>query len=343
VGEHFKYPLTREEEKAAVLQTLQQLNIPCDDINNPIYKRDHAAELIDHWYEASYSWIGAPELQRIMQEHGIRLGLEAPFMLNAVLAFSATHLKILYPVEQRFQIAASLHFGHALKGYSFQLSEAGVKNADHLFGTCMVMNMLSFFNTSQVAVVKGPKSSALDLGWVRIMRGMSVLSRHENLAVHRENSIWGPVFRRCQTLDSSSIDALNNPAASIVDPDCIQNLNKLFDYDEWGIMREAPYSLPLQQLSLLARTHANHNKTGGFALLIGKLPQSFVQLLDNLDHRALLILSYWCALSMDIDQWWIIQPAREQCQKICEYLRNDLKIRHLLDFPIQKCNLELEW
>jgi hypothetical protein len=343
-----EHKMSREEQKAAVLVVLQKFDIPCEKLTNPVYRRLDALELIDHWYKVSEPWIGAPLLQQAMQEHGIRLGLEAPFMLNAVLAFSATHLKMLYPQEQKYQDAATLHYAHALSGYSSQLDKASSKTADHLFGTCFLMNMLSFLNASLQFTGKKPGADAGNLSWVKVMGGMDVLSNIANLEDCKKRTVWASAFREFSDYESwqqQVFDSLHSKQTSFIPPDCMHHLNVFFTSNRMGeTLHNSPYEYPLQGLNLLASGEGYPGLIPSFIMFVGKLPQSFVQLVEELDEQALLILCYWCALFADINQWWITEPAVKQCRSICMYLNHalDPDMRNLLAFPARRCNVSLD-
>jgi hypothetical protein len=341
--EPIPFPLTRDEENSAVLHILKLFDVPCHRLTDPIYKREHAITLLDHWYQTSESWIGPPILQKLMQQHGVRMGLEAPFMLNAILAFSASHMALVYPKDYKFQVAASLHYGHALGSYSSQLSQLVEHHADYCFGSCFLLTMLIFFNTTQALIGKTPKKEAQDLGWVKIMSGINVLSRDANFQIYKDESIWKPIFDEHNARESQISTPLNFQLPLGM-PEWVIPLMNLFESDDMMMINQAnPYQTPVQNLIYLATLEQESLNIGNFLLFIEKLSDPFIQLLQEYNDGALIILCYWCALFSGIDQWWIHESAKQHCRFICERLSHtsDHRIQSLLIFPAQKCNYEL--
>lgn len=69
------------------------------------------------------------------------------------------------------------------------------------------------------------------------------------------------------------------------------------------------------------------------------LSLQFIGLLNALDVRALLLLSYWLALLCTKDCWWSRLRARNDCWAICKHLEehgNELLWKYM-DFPAAAC------
>ncbi|KAF2671243.1 hypothetical protein BT63DRAFT_210969 [Microthyrium microscopicum] len=330
----------REEEKAAVLTLLQQSATAYHTDSG--YQLHHTFELIDHWHEVSVPCIGSPPVQQMMQEKGIKLGLEAPFLLHAILTFSATHLAYLYPFESQYSLAASIHYGEFLRGYGCELNRASQENADQLFGTCFLVDMLTFFNASQHLNMND--TLIPDISWVKTVKGPDMLGYLTTIETSRERDVWGFAFRACDHWRQ-----LNGSSTHDV-PRWMYELNGYFESSErdnliLDELQEHPFEGPLRELTLLSRWNGHQQSIGGFVAMIEKLPLSFVQLLEALDRHALLILCYWCAHFSRINQWWIKQPAKKQCRVICAYLEqqsSDRGFKAMLLYPAQLCGLSLE-
>jgi hypothetical protein len=69
------------------------------------------------------------------------------------------------------------------------------------------------------------------------------------------------------------------------------------------------------------------------------LSSQFVRLLNTLDIRALLLLSYWLALLCAKDCWWSRLRARNDCWAICQHLEEDGNelLWKYVDFPAAAC------
>lgn len=76
---------------------------------------------------------------------------------------------------------------------------------------------------------------------------------------------------------------------------------------------------------------------------IGNIATSFIDLLRKRDARALLILSYWYALTYQLNLWPVMTRAKTECTAICIFLETspDPRIREMLEFPAKMCGYTL--
>jgi hypothetical protein len=296
-------------------------------------------ELLDHFVETKVPWIGSPECQRIMQEHAFRLALEAPYLLHAILAFSATHLSFLHPDEKKYGIAAATHYECSLALYSSQLRTGlnGV-SADAIFACCHLHSMLAFRNVYLASTeLLLDSADGYAHGWLRAIQGTKVLREHSALKPDADQSIWAPVciegrayedFTFNGELDDTDSTAFMRSKA----------LHQLCDVSMDSRNSVNPYQEPLIQLCRLLRCKIGHGTIGMLMVFIGKLPYSFVKLLDEMDPRAMLIIAHWCALMEKVNQWWISQSAEVECARLCGFLEglSDSRILDLLPFHQDK-------
>jgi hypothetical protein len=295
-------------------------------------------ELLDHFIETKTPWIGSPECQRILQNYGPQLSLEAPYLLHAILAFSASHLSYLQPNEKRHSIAAALHYERSLNLYSSQLGKSLDKsNADAIYACCHLHSMLALRNVSlsslehQLADVDGYAN-----GWLRAMQGTRVLREHITLQPEGDQGIWVPVRIEARTYDRCTCNHSKLETTNLTAHNTSIALHQLCGVDMACTAIENPYQQPLSRLCQLMRCDIGHGAIGMFMVFIGKLPSSFLQLLDKNDLRAMLIMVHWCALIGQIDQWWIVQSAKVECARFCRKIDKipDPSIRGLLPFPL---------
>ena len=172
------------------------------------------------------------------------------------------------------------------------------------------------------------------LTWLRTMQGTAVL--RSSLQTEFNESVWYPMTIEsrsweeavCNHLDSDDSWATRTSRA----------LHQLF-VDSNTESGESPYEKPLAGLCQLLRCEIGQNEIGLFMSFIGRLPPSFVELLERNDPKAMLILCYWCALFSQIDQWWIVASATSECLRLCKLLRAvpDQRIQELLQFSASKC------
>lgn len=74
-------------------------------------------QLLDHFLNDDTPWIGSTACQRVLQKHGVRLGLEAPHLLHAIVAFSASHIDSLQ-LNLKFRITAVYHYDRLLASFA---------------------------------------------------------------------------------------------------------------------------------------------------------------------------------------------------------------------------------
>lgn len=331
---------SRASVTAQILDSLQDAGVPCSHFKNPVYKQGDGIELIDHFLDTTIPWLGSPELQRIIQKEGLLLALKAPYLLHAILAISASHLSSIHPEHKKYEVAATIHYQHALPYYSSQLgSEIDAENADSIIGCGYIQTMLAFENISTSSSSYGGGG---DVAWLRAMQGIRLLLSTEKIRPHLKRSIWLPVFLKSGGWKENTCQHLgdvDDPWAATTSKALHSLCNVPFDSPD----RYSSYGLPLSILCELMRSDVSHDTIGKFMVFIGKLPPDFVQLFQEDDPRAMLIMAFWCALICGVDQWWIVHSATVECRRLCASLDNvaDLQIRDLLIFPASRCGYKV--
>ncbi|KAL5324802.1 hypothetical protein ACEPPN_005920 [Leptodophora sp. 'Broadleaf-Isolate-01'] len=271
-----------------------------------------------------------------MQQHCLQLSVGAPYLLHAVLAFSASHLNFLLPHERRYGVTATFHYDLSLASYSSEITtRLDATNGDSLLGACHLHTMLAFRNLQSADDTEEEKPFT----WLRTMQGTAIL--RSNLCPYLEASVWHSVAVESRSWEEAFCNHLDsdNSWASLTS----WALHRLCGVDPDPMLRENPYEKPLSRLCLLMRCEIGQDKIGMFMSFIGRLPPLFVQLLDRNDSKAMLILCYWSALLSQIDQWWIVSSAVGECLRLCKFLDEipDQRIRDLLGFPASKCGYVL--
>lgn len=99
----------------------------------------------------------------------------------------------------------------------------------------------------------------------------------------------------------------------------------------------------LQLLGPLMMQERSSRSMVKYIRFINNLTKPFFALLQQNDHRALLILGYWFGLMCHVDFWWVIKRAKRDCTAICMYLdtHGSEAVRALLEFPASACQYEL--
>lgn len=303
--------------------------VPCSELKSLADNPCNSIELLSHFFDEAGPWIGSPACQRTMQQHCLQLSVEAPYLLHALLAFSANHLSFLHPAERRYRVTAIFHYDISLASYSARIRTR--LEADSLLGACYLHTMLAFRNLQSADNAESGNA----LTWLRTMQGTAILRSH--LRPNLNESVWQPVAIESRSLEDAACNHLDSDDSWASSTSLA--FHQLCEADVEPMLEENPYEKPLSRLCLLMRCQIGQDKIGMFMSFIGRLPSSFVQLLDQNDTRAMLILCYWCALLGQIDQWWIVGSAAGECLRLCKLLNAipDQRIRDLLKFPANKC------
>lgn len=304
-----------ELAKARIMMHLELVNVPCSRDFNQTYTRSDVPELLDHYINTTIPWAGSPQCQRVSQTWGLTLAVTNPFLMHGIIAFAASHLKLTRPWDEKYSIAAGLHYGLSLKGFAASLGDSvGRENADALFACCYLHAMLAFHNKTPPS---SPDAKDDDFAWLRLMKGIPILQRTNVLRPHLNRSLWLPVF-----IESGAFSAETGPLPEPPQP-------QIAAFQEIEILRAQcdvrpgaendennPYSTPLVHLDRLSRMNIDSTKIGTLMVFVGRMPEAFVVLLEKLDVRAMKILMHWCDFASKVEQWWCQRPAREERDRL---------------------------
>ncbi|KEF55336.1 uncharacterized protein A1O9_08086 [Exophiala aquamarina CBS 119918] len=225
----------------------------------------------------------------------------------------------------------------ACSGLRQYLDTAATPQADNIdaaITTSMFLGSLSFADATedyQVALDNRP----VPFFWLSNQRGLgSLLSIFQSQSVSMQ-SMWLSMF------DEVAEDVLrlndNRPGIDGIPAELAQ----MFGVKKTSTCDQHHYLGVLRRLCRLLRVDPGNN----MALLqymqfVEGLSSRFVSLLNTLDIRALLLLSYWLALLCAKKCWWSQQRARNDCWAICKYLENhgDEGLWNYMDFPAAACD-----
>nr|OQO26975.1 hypothetical protein B0A51_04992 [Rachicladosporium sp. CCFEE 5018] len=310
-------PMPRELAKARILMHLELADQPNNlKASDDAYTRADVPELFDHFIDTPEAWAGSSECQRVLQIWSPSLSVMHTFLLHGMLAFSASHLQSLRPWKKKYGLAAALHCGLSLQGFSATLSQrVDHDNADALFACCYLHTMLALYNKSrydQASMIDN------DFAWLREMKGIPILQRTNVLRPHLNHSIWLPVFVETKAY-SAKIGHLPTPtnehSAAFPEIEILRaqcQVNRLDPDND-----ENPYAIPLAHLDRLSRLSSiGNSQIGMLMVFIGRMPECFVALLETLDPLAMRILALWCDYAGQVEQWWCMGPARQEAARL---------------------------
>ncbi|KAF2117909.1 hypothetical protein BDV96DRAFT_644246 [Lophiotrema nucula] len=306
-------------------------------------------QLIDHFLDEETLWMGSPENQYALQHHGVKLGLEAPYLLHAILAFSSSHM-YYQNWESRFKTAATYHYDRLLALYVSQLTKIDAVNIDHLLGTCNLHVMLSFFNVSvdHPEPFEDPEDHECDWNGFRALQGGSVLQSVPTLRDHLGKSVWLPALQASGQWDDGykpidePIDIPADQTAYFVR--CIEAVMDICDIPTSVHYSESPYFEPLRYLCDIVRGKLDNTAIGRLFAWVSKLSPTFVDMLEHMDPKCMVTMSYWFALLIRFGQWWTFATARHACRRIVVFIYKSAghSLRALLQFPAETCGVDLD-
>lgn len=298
-------------------------------------------ELLNHFFQTTDPlWMGSAECQRILQQYTPQLALESSFLLHAMLAFSAYHIAASCSEQQRYKMAAACHYSAALQSYRRAINDESVK-ADALFACCMLLTLLSFKNLSSDQsnddVSISQKSFALDTVGIRFIGGPRILADAISQQSMIDQGIWKSLFRHCA---ERVVDCDDTVASSLSTSQAMAGLEAVCLNGEIN----GPYETALASLRQLMQCYiSERHKMVEFTFCFAiQLDPRFLRLIEEAVPKALLVICYWYALVMQVDQWWASRTAQVEGIKLLRYLRDnvtrDSALKALLDFPARLLN-----
>lgn len=118
---------------------------------------------------------------------------------------------------------------------------------------------------------------------------------------------------------------------------------KVCGLNESSTSESSPYHAPLRLLTPLLTLERCAENTFKFIHWFASIDDKFASLLQQKDHPALLLFSYWLGMMCDLNQWWYYERARRECTAISMLLKNNgsENVVKLLDYPAKACGYAL--
>lgn len=251
--------------------------------------------------------------------------------MHAALALSAAHVQVHKTCTGR-SLDEMMHLTEAISLFRNTIDQDWDQNADAVLGTAYFLNGVSFVDHR---LVDDP-SITLDLpsfGWIRMQIGITQLLCR---ASERSKShIWIPFFRK-NTPDAHLIYDERSGTNGI--PDAFVNL---FEVTEQSTCDGHPYLRPLRRLCQIMKLERSTKNASMFINFCQGVSTNFVDLLESLDARALLLFSYWLGYMCSVELWWCKNRVRNECRSICSFLtRWHPELTDVLMFPAACCGFK---
>ncbi|KPI43509.1 uncharacterized protein AB675_6740 [Cyphellophora attinorum] len=279
-----------------------------------------------------------------MSEWGFDLARQAPYLLHTLSAFAALHLQhFSHNKDPELDDLYDHHFHSGIEMYSQALSsEIEPENVDAMFAACMLFAFLAY-----TAPSRGPPRdtdaiapASTDLVW--LMSQCGFLTLKTTTQCHLSTSIWHDLFAESDSQGSQlkvPMDLTSTPSAWL----------NLCGIDATSTDANNPYYRALHMLLLIQ--HIDASKPANFSPFIsfpGRMRSEFMELVQQRDKVALLLLAHWLAKMCEMGQWWCDAKVRSECWAICDYLGDhasykggcegqQLLIEGLLRAPMRAC------
>lgn len=231
----------------------------------------------------------------------VELGLSRPYLLDAVLAVAASHLRHSTPSSAAYCVAEHFQQGLTLRSFQQALTQSmDQKSADALILTSMMLNLLSFSVLGGVDPLTSWVFSEENgrLNWFSLQLGLRPLLYAT--CDFREKSMLQWMYESSDDEHHNfhgqgphSLDAVPKPWRALCD--------LLHQPSEDDIFHE-----PLRFLAILKDTAPSDETFLLYLGFFGVLGTDFRTLLEQGDERAMWILGYWFGLLCRFkDVWWM--------------------------------------
>jgi hypothetical protein len=257
------------------------------------------------------SIFGAPESSPV-----IALGLSRPYLLDAVLAVSASHLRIHTCAPSTHRVAEHFQQSLALRNFQSALAEPlDAQGADALLLTGMLLNLLIFSITED----DEPASSWVfskrpgRLNWLSLLLGYKPLLLATS-PFHANTTLLRWMFEA----SDDEHRTFNGGPWSLEDvPSHWLELCGL------NVKTSAEEHILYEPVRILAELRKYEPREGSFFIyqsFVGKLDGRFRDLLEASDYRAMWLLGYWMGLLRRFDIWWMRQLVSRDHRAVLSWL-----------------------
>jgi hypothetical protein len=289
-------------------------------------------EVLHHFEHIASSTIGTPELQQTMRTTVLSLVQDSPFLMHAILAFSAHHLHMLRPDDKYSRTTATYHSQIALHLYPLELAgELTVSNVNSIIAACFLVTAIVFIAGGSPSASFVFSDDPKEAEWLVVVAGLSVLLSRADTKALISRSIWMPMFTgntHCMFPELAS--------GKTGLPEMFVELCHIEDY---STADNNPYHGELRLLTQVMAMKANKETFAKLIQFPCRTDPAFNVLIREKDPVALLMLAYWFAKILEIDFWWLGPRARSELYAICSYLDGwpDERFQPLLQYPMKAC------
>ncbi|KAK2813656.1 hypothetical protein FQN50_000054 [Emmonsiellopsis sp. PD_5] len=275
--------------------------------------------------------------QRVIKGSMIRVALQTPYLLHAILALSISYKAKALPTPSANKVHCTYHMSRSIQLYKSALnSHISQNNMDGIISTSMLVADFPFFEEDYSpcnSFVFSSDPSALN--WVLMQSGLSHIL--PKIQPWLQNCIWFVPFMEAYS-EYCEIDTTTPGVEGLHG-----ELAELCEIDEESTAENNPYHSALRTFMSMVDIEVNRTTFIKLMFFLGNLKPSFTRLLQKREPRALLILAFWLGKMCEDPAGWIYPKLHMECLAICMYLdgNQDQRITRLLEYPARKCGYTL--
>ncbi|RFU34353.1 hypothetical protein B7463_g1974, partial [Scytalidium lignicola] len=307
-----------ESERSSVVQLYQKPSDIIRSTSTQSVSRALELRLMHHYTALTAKTLStAPNQQNAWQVDIPSLAYDAQYLMDAILAVSALHLRALLPNDQTLVQASHSYMASALAQYS-ELLNRGVTqfNAEALFSTAALIAFQSSASRRFEGQDDGFDSYALPLAWFHSFQGVKtiVFTSWEWL---RNSEKVAPIINSQQPLTLDLDPYRNKFFAHLLD-----GIDEQLVFVEENLQAETKRSYE-HAVSFLNWAHQRPERGTilGFAAIVTR---RFIDLIGQKDPRALVIVACFFAMTKVVDDvWWLQGVAKREIMGILNMLPDE--------------------
>ncbi|KAI9647357.1 hypothetical protein NHQ30_003742 [Ciborinia camelliae] len=302
---------------------------------NPVHDRSLELKLMHHYTATTSKTLSNDASQEVAWSINVpSLAYDSPFLMDAILAVSALHLRILQPEDRSLVRASHSYMASALAQYSSLLHQGpSESNAEALFCTAALIAFQASASRCVQNGIDGDSDSGyvLPLAWFHSFQGVKTVVITSWKWLRNSDKIF-PIING------------QPPLVLDLDPERRGFFAPLLD----GIEQEPSSSeASLDSDTKRAYEHAvamlnwAHQKPGrprilGFAATVSR---RYIELLRDQDPRALVIAACFFAMTRIVDDiWWLEGVAKREVTGIFSLLPEEWWSK--MDWPMRIAHFE---
>lgn len=275
--------------------------------------------LVSHFVTCEDEWLATPTFQRIVQQHGVQLGLHSDYLLHAILAVTASHLHYLDPTKAELVLIYGFHNSLSLRLYREKLNNMQPEEADALFACGAIHTIMAIRHTMVDAVASCEMSGGFDglLLNLKSIKDFPVFTCPFHMENRKTNGFFHSLFPTCDfarqwttefnqeaTRRTSHLAGLEGHLCQLVG-------NAVF---------EDTYCELFQYLVLISECKSHSGALDMLFTFLNQLKTQYLEALEDQAPVALLLLGYWLTMFSTAKQCWITKPAQTLSARFYIYL-----------------------